>query len=145
MRLKDRLLLITKELNLSGRAFEKECNLTKGAFAGFGDGVGADNLKKIFIRYPQFSANWLLTGEGNMFLDVPSQNTELTTFDAVIIKEKDARIEDLRKQLSEKNEYIKQLLGCLDRSSKAPDMSSAVNVVGSPDKNTPPQAIRQRL
>lgn len=134
MGLKNRLLLITKELKLSGRAFEKECNLTKGAFAGFGDGVGADNLKKIFIKFPQFSANWLLTGEGNMFLNITSQNTE-TSSDVGIMRE---YIDDLKKQLSEKDEYIKYLFGLLDKSGKAPDMSSAVNVVGRSDANTPP-------
>lgn len=64
--LKDRLLLITKYLGISGREFERACGLTTGAFAGFGDRLGADILKKIAIKYPQFSTRWILTGEGEM-------------------------------------------------------------------------------
>lgn len=143
MGLKDRLLLITKELKLSGRAFEKECNLTKGAFAGFGDGVGADNLRKIFIKYPQFSANWLLTGEGDMFLNDSAQNAGTITSDVGIMKE---YIDDLRKQLSDKDEYIKRLLDLLDKADgKLPDTSSAVTVIGRHDAQTPPQQIQKRL
>ncbi|MBP3356359.1 MAG: hypothetical protein J6K95_04255 [Rikenellaceae bacterium] len=74
MGLKDRLILITKELKLSGRAFEKECGLTNGAFAGFGDRIGADILNKIIGRYPQFSARWILTGEGEMLRDDGNNN-----------------------------------------------------------------------
>lgn len=104
MGLKDRLLLITKELKLTGRAFEKECNLTKGAFAGFGDGVGADNLRKIFIRYPQFSANWLLTGEGEMLIQ-PSKTIEPMPeiFEKILLRKDD----DIKEQASRINELIK--------------------------------------
>ena len=56
MSIKKRLDLVVKELGLSGRAFEKECGLANGSYSSIRDGVGADKLNKILIRYPQVSA-----------------------------------------------------------------------------------------
>jgi hypothetical protein len=66
MSIKKRLDLIVKELGLSGRAFEKECGLANGSYSSIRDGVGADKLNKILFRYPQVSADWLISGKGNM-------------------------------------------------------------------------------
>jgi hypothetical protein len=66
MSIKQRLDLIVKELGLSGRAFEKECGLANGSYSSIRDGVGADKLNKIMIRYPQISADWLICGTGEM-------------------------------------------------------------------------------
>jgi hypothetical protein len=64
---KERLDLIIKTLGLSGRAFEKACGLANGSYSSIGDGVGADKLSKILLKFPQISAEWLLTGRGEMF------------------------------------------------------------------------------
>ncbi len=64
---KKRLDLIIRELGLSGRAFERECGLTNGSYASIGDGVGVDKLNKILFRYPQLSAEWIVSGTGKMF------------------------------------------------------------------------------
>jgi hypothetical protein len=66
MSIKKRLDLIVKELGLSGRAFEKECGLANGSYSSIRDGVGADKLNKILLRYPQISADWLISGKGEM-------------------------------------------------------------------------------
>ncbi len=66
MSIKKRLDLVIKELGLSGRGFEKEVGLTNGSYTSIRDGVGADKLNKIVVRFPQISAEWLLTGEGEM-------------------------------------------------------------------------------
>ena len=73
MGLKNRLDQLISELGLSGRAFERECGLASGSYASLGDRTGADKLKKILIKYPQVSAMWLLTGKGQMMvnLDAP--------------------------------------------------------------------------
>ena len=72
---KTRLDLIIKELGLSGRAFEKECGLANGSYSSIRDGVGADKLNKILVRYPQISADWLLTGRGDMLKAKDSHTT----------------------------------------------------------------------
>jgi hypothetical protein len=64
--LKSRLDLILRELGLSGRAFEKECGLANGSYSSIGDGVGADKLIKILLRFPNISAEWLVCGNGKM-------------------------------------------------------------------------------
>lgn len=64
--IKERLDLILKELSISGRKFEKACGLANGSYSSIGDGVGADKLNKILINFPQISADWLLTGKGEM-------------------------------------------------------------------------------
>jgi hypothetical protein len=66
MSIKKRLDLIVRELELSGRAFEKECGLANGSYSSIRDGVGADKLNKILLRYPQISADWLVCGKGEM-------------------------------------------------------------------------------
>ena len=66
MSIKNRLDLVVKELGLSGRAFEKECGLANGSYSSIRDGVGADKLSKILFRYPQISADWLISGNGEM-------------------------------------------------------------------------------
>lgn len=66
MSLKKRLDLIVRELRLSGRAFEKECGLANGSYSSIRDRVGADKLNKILIRFPQISADWLISGTGEM-------------------------------------------------------------------------------
>jgi hypothetical protein len=66
MTIKKRLDLIIRELRLSGRAFEKECGLANGSYSSIRDGVGADKLNKILTRFPQISADWLISGTGEM-------------------------------------------------------------------------------
>lgn len=70
MSIKKRLDLVVKELGLSGRAFEKECGLANGSYSSIRDGVGADKLNKILLRYPQVSADWLIGGTGEMMKTV---------------------------------------------------------------------------
>lgn len=67
MTLKERLDLIINTLGLSGRAFEKSCGLSNGSYSSIGDGVGADKLNKILFTYPEISADWLISGRGEMF------------------------------------------------------------------------------
>ena len=76
--LKDRLDLIIKELGLSGRQFEKECCLPSGSYSSISDGVGANKLKQIFIKYPQISLDWVIMGTGQMFKnnDAPSEKND---------------------------------------------------------------------
>jgi hypothetical protein len=74
MSIKKRLDLIVKELGLSGRAFEKECGLANGSYSSIRDGVGADKLNKILIRYPRISADWLVSGKGEMMKTADEKN-----------------------------------------------------------------------
>jgi hypothetical protein len=83
MSIKKRLDLIVKELGLSGRAFEKECGLANGSYSSIRDGVGADKLNKILFRYPQISADWLISGTGEMMKKQATNPTDLDNFGSV--------------------------------------------------------------
>lgn len=116
--LKDRLLLITKHLDISGREFERTCGLTTGAFAGFGDRLGADILKKITIKYPQFSTRWILTGEGEMLIS-SAKNSEI---DANILEKFYALFESRENEhktiLGQNSEIIKQNSDIIKQNSE---------------------------
>lgn len=110
MTIKDRLNLVKAELHLSGRQLEKECNLATGSYSSLGDGMGIDKLHKILSRFPQISAEWLLTGRGEMFNSATpdtqsiDNNTDSSSLLAIItkqaatIKSQQALIEALHKQ-----------------------------------------------
>lgn len=87
MSIKKRLDLIVRELGLSGRAFEKECGLANGSYASIRDGVGADKLNKILLRYPQISADWLISGNGEM-MKTDKNNVNITASGSVFVDEK---------------------------------------------------------
>lgn len=76
--LKDRLDLIIRELGLSGRQFEKECGLPTGSYSSISDGIGANKLKQILIKYPQISLEWVIMGNGDMFKNngIPTGQTD---------------------------------------------------------------------
>lgn len=67
MDIKNRLDLIIKELGISGRQFARECGFSESYYPKINEGIGANNLNKILSKFPQISADWLLTGEGEMF------------------------------------------------------------------------------
>lgn len=83
--LKDRLDLIIKELGLSGRQFEKECRLPPGSYSSISDGVGANKLKQILIKYPQISLDWIIMGDGDMFKKMSPKSKKLIKIQSELI------------------------------------------------------------
>lgn len=142
--IKQRILQFADSLNISKRDFYKIIDVSRGTLESK-TGITEDVLAKFIAAYPQISLTWLMTGSGDMLKSTDSLISE----NRGIIKEKDARIEDLKKQLSDKDEYIKHLLVLLDKDKadkKLPDTSSAVNVIGRTDAQTPPlRQIQNRL
>lgn len=135
MGLKDRLILITKELKLSGRAFEKECGLTTGAFAGFKERIGADILSKIIIRYPQFSARWILTGEGDMFsndysnsdvaIKILQKKIEELNAQYIEISQEAFAISRENRQLNNENRQLRQMLAEEQAARHTPELRTS--------------------
>lgn len=65
--IKARLDMVINRLGISGRAFSKECGFSESYYATINEGIGADKLNKILSIHPEISADWLLTGHGEMF------------------------------------------------------------------------------
>lgn len=70
-----RLKCLIEEYHLSIRAFEKEVAITEGTLQKAirnKSVIGIDKIKLITDRYPEVNAGWLVSGQGNMFLDMKS-------------------------------------------------------------------------
>ena len=66
---KERLILFIKSLNLSQARFEKQCGLANGYVNNIRKSITVDKLQQIALTFPQLNKGWLLTGEGEMFLE----------------------------------------------------------------------------
>ena len=111
MTIKQRLDLILKELGLSGRAFEKECGLANGSYSSIRDGVGADKLNKILIRYPQISADWLIGGNGEMMKKNVNFTAEPDNSGSIFAKESNKPRNELNRE--EMKTILFQMAGIL--------------------------------
>ncbi len=135
--IKVRIIQVLEIMHVPKEEFYKKIGMTSANFRGKAKNtpLNSDAIANVLSVLPDLDARWLITGEGEMLI---GKSSEETVFN-VAVKEKDARIEDLKKQLSDKDEYIKHLLALLDKADKKlPDASSAVNVIGHTDAQTPP-------
>lgn len=71
--IKERIYLLIKELDMSARAFCKSIGQSEGWAKNIGKGIGTDVVNNILLTYPQVNMTWLVTGEGEMFID-PEQS-----------------------------------------------------------------------
>lgn len=67
--IKERIYLLIKELDMSARAFCKSIGQSEGWAKNIGKGIGTDVVNNILLTYPQVNMTWLVTGEGEMFID----------------------------------------------------------------------------
>lgn len=100
---------------ISHRQFEKECGLYQGFINSLGRTIANDKLELITKKYPDLSVDWLLTGRGEMYTEIPPSSEHEDRLEFIksliekyekTIKEKDARIEKLTDiLLDEKNRH----------------------------------------
>lgn len=78
MTIKDRILLFAASLNLAKKDFFYITGQSASNYKGnaMKSDIGSDKIVKILTKYPQLSAEWLLTGEGEM-LRQPAITTEI--------------------------------------------------------------------
>lgn len=73
MKIIDRIILFIKHKNLSMRAFDKSIKVGNGYTSKqykSSASVGSDVLEKIIGVYPDLNPLWLLTGKGNMIVEI---------------------------------------------------------------------------
>lgn len=78
MEMKDRLLEFIAYLGVSNYAFEKAVGLSNGYVRSLNGAIGADKLLDICRAYPQLSRDWLLTGVGDMVVNLGSSETGIS-------------------------------------------------------------------
>lgn len=66
---KDRLLAFIKEEGLSQGKFERACGLSNGYINNLKRSVSTEKLELISRAYPALNIQWLMTGEGEMFVE----------------------------------------------------------------------------
>ena len=68
---KDRLLELLEELGLGQNKFEERCGISRGTIAHSKGDMSSTNLFRIANAYPEVNIEWLVSGIGEKFKDVP--------------------------------------------------------------------------
>lgn len=114
--LKDRLLQVIEKLGVTKSYFEKTVGFSNGFVDKSGDNTRKSSLDKISITYPNININWLLTGEGDMFIDNANKIDDVKNIHVIdnLSKALD-EIAEQRKLVSKAQEQIDRLIGLLER------------------------------
>lgn len=85
----------SKDIKVS--AFERNIGMSNGSFSNTfkkGGTIGADKLEIILKNYTELNPNWLLTGNGEMFLkEAKPISSELKNINEILMKERAEMIE----------------------------------------------------
>lgn len=132
MALSERLKYLIAALNFKNvTAFEDKVNVSRKTFSKVikeGTDTGCKNILKIWTNFPNVNLHWLLTGKGDMFIDITDEDKlypqDIATHslvaedDDVIDKLKDEYIKDLKdyiKSLKIENEGHKNMIEMIKR------------------------------
>lgn len=80
---KDRLLKFLEHSNISQGRFEKAIGVSNGYINNV-KSIGSDKLSLITTEYPQINITWLLTGKGDMFMDLKLDDDIYIRFKQII-------------------------------------------------------------
>ncbi|MDE7427553.1 MAG: hypothetical protein K2M79_07120 [Muribaculaceae bacterium] len=110
--LQDRLKAFIASMDMSVLAFENECGMSQGTVNKMTDKSRPRTLEKIRTHFPQLSMKWLIDGEGEMLISLPSKPlinikdvedsfNDSNVLDKFldIIREKDRQIEELNQRI----------------------------------------------
>lgn len=100
-KIKNRLLQLIEIRGISKREFCRQIDVSHTYLNGDSE-IGSDKLEVIISVFPELSLEWLITGEGAMFSEVNAPQPSRSDASAFIdyLKEKDAKIEELLKELT---------------------------------------------
>ncbi len=102
MLVNERFIFLIKEMKLNINSFSNEIGVSQSSVRNIADGLNQPSAKvliPILKRFPQVNANWLLVGDGEMFLNE-------STNELVELKKEN---EALRQTLADKEEIIRLL------------------------------------
>lgn len=106
----NRIMEILNDTGLSARQFELSIEKTSGYLNSLtkrGSSPSVDVVSKIVEVYPHYSAEWILSGRGEMYRRSGSENLDKkgasidceTTIDEILDSKIESRINDLEKSL----------------------------------------------
>lgn len=124
--MKDRILLLLKEKNLSATKFADIIDVQRSSISHILSGRNKpsfDFIEKILNAYPDINAQWLITGRGEMFVN------QRTLFD----EERNLFSEHKRSTASESN--IQNLSGQSQGISNSEEETANDNDIKNEDKN----------
>jgi transcriptional regulator with XRE-family HTH domain len=116
MQLKDRLKVVFDTQNISQKKFSDILGIGQSTLNNYLTGVSEPNFKNIKLlatAFPNLNINWLLTGEGGMYIDISIESLESIE----ILNRRMEGIEDSPPQYEGVNdiEYLKQEIKLLER------------------------------
>ncbi len=83
----ERLKLLRKEKGFSQSEFSQQFGVDQSTISNFENGkvVSAEVILNLVKKYPTFSLDWLMTGQGNMWLDKKQTTAKLEEVDNELV------------------------------------------------------------
>ena len=111
--IKERIQVLIEALEVSGREFCKSIGQSNSWNRTIGKNIGTDIVVKILSTYPQVNINWLVLGEGEIFIDNSTNELREAPSKLYFNKNYEAMFEELRldnKDLREENKKLRDTL-----------------------------------
>ncbi len=74
--IKQRLMQLIKHLGMTTKSFEIRCGMSNGYIRSMRRGLGVEKLDKVLSEFPELNRDWLLFGDGEMFVSPDTTETE---------------------------------------------------------------------
>lgn len=121
MKIIDRIITFIKHKNMSMRAFDISIKVGNGYTSKQSKSnasIGSDVLERIIETYPELNPLWLITGEGDMIIDVKKSNEPLPDYGQSIDEILENKIKRIvKEQLKEFSDKLESF-PTLDQISK---------------------------
>lgn len=104
--MKERLRELIAQLGISMREFSRRCDLSASYIRNVTDNPSSKTVNNILAAFPQVNREWLLKGEGDMFIE-PEESAidEVVTY-KMLYEAKKEEAESLRNEVAELREII---------------------------------------
>ncbi|WP_052752787.1 hypothetical protein [Kordia zhangzhouensis] len=116
MKIIDRIITFIKHKNMSMRAFDMSIKVGNGYTSKQSKSnasIGSDVLERIIDTYPELNPLWLITGKGEMIIDVQKSNEPLPDYgksiDEILENKIKRIVEEQLKEFSDKLESFPTL------------------------------------
>lgn len=118
MPVNDRFTQLIRILNFTPNSLSKELNVTQPTIKKLEKGETLPNAKVLIPLLERFNVNinWLLSGQGEIFLDGNSSSAQAMPSSAII--QHDSSISQRAKLLENENKHLKDKIALLEQSVK---------------------------